>query len=114
MRACPRDAVEWCGSGVPLREATRTWSDQSEDLVGRDGAVDVGGVEEVDAGIKGGVHDRLACWLVDVPTEVHGAQRDPADLGSVRPRLADCIPDLLWVVRCGHNRKVLMSIVFGG
>ena len=42
-------------------------------------AVDVGGVEEVDARIDRGVHDREAARLVHGETEVHRAEADPAD-----------------------------------
>ena len=42
-------------------------------------AVDVGGVEEVDARIDGGVHDRETGRFVHRVAEVHGAETDPAD-----------------------------------
>ena len=42
-------------------------------------AVDVGGVEEVDARIDGGVHDRETGRFVHGVAEVHGPEADPAD-----------------------------------
>jgi hypothetical protein len=42
-------------------------------------AVDVGGVEEVDARIDRGVHDRETGCFVHCVAEVHGAEADPAD-----------------------------------
>jgi len=43
-------------------------------------AVDVGGVEEVDAVVVGGVHDRVGVGFVGLLTEVHGAEAEPRDL----------------------------------
>jgi hypothetical protein len=42
-------------------------------------AVDVGGVEEVDARVERRVHDSEAGRLVDEVPEVHGPEADPAD-----------------------------------
>ena len=42
-------------------------------------AVDVGGVEEVDALLEGPVHDRVGVLLGGLRTEVHRAQAQPAD-----------------------------------
>jgi hypothetical protein len=43
-------------------------------------AVDVGGVEEVDAVLERLVHDREAGCLVGYPAEVHRPERETADL----------------------------------
>lgn len=47
-------------------------------------AVDVGGVEDIDAGIERGIDDRGCLVLGGVAerAEVHGAQREGADLDS--------------------------------
>ena len=51
-------------------------------------AVDVGGVEEVDAGIEGGIHHGRRLLTADAHTEVVAAQADDADLQRAdRPRL---------------------------
>jgi len=42
-------------------------------------AVDVGGVDEVDAGVQGGVEDLVRGGLVGDVAEVHGPEREPAD-----------------------------------
>jgi hypothetical protein len=42
-------------------------------------AIDVGGVEEVDADVSGGVHDRKTGRFVYRETEVHGPEADPAN-----------------------------------
>jgi hypothetical protein len=41
-------------------------------------AVDVGGVEEIDAKLQGPIHDLETLFLGGVPAEVHGAQTDVA------------------------------------
>src|SRR5690606_34925296 len=55
----------------------------ADDLLGASGvagpAVDVGGVEEVDAQFQRAVHDGEAVGLAGLGAEVHGAQADRAD-----------------------------------
>ena len=43
-------------------------------------AVNIGGIEEVDAEFKGLVHDRKAVGFFRVPTEVHRAETERADV----------------------------------
>src|SRR5271165_7613684 len=54
----------------------------SQDLLGvalfATPAVDVGGVEEIDAELQGPVHDLETLFLGGVPAKVHGAQTDVA------------------------------------
>jgi hypothetical protein len=42
-------------------------------------AIDIGSVEEVDARIDRGVHDRETARLIHGETEVHRPEADPAD-----------------------------------
>ena len=52
-------------------------------------AVDVGGVEEVDALLMRGVHDRERVGLGGEGAEVHGAQAQTADTESGSPELRE-------------------------
>ena len=58
-------------------------------------AVDVGGVEEVDARIDRGVHDREAARFVHGVAEVHGPQTDPADHQTGAPKCPYVISSLM-------------------
>jgi hypothetical protein len=42
--------------------------------------IDIGRIEEVDAGVEGFVHDRKAGGLIGKLAEIHGTERQPADL----------------------------------
>jgi len=46
-------------------------------------AIDVGGIEEIDAELEGPVHDPEALGLVGDPAEVHRAEAEVADEGAV-------------------------------
>ena len=48
----------------------------AEVLLAQRAAVDVGGVEQCDAGVEGGVYDRFARGLIDAPTEVVASESD--------------------------------------
>ena len=58
-------------------------------------AVDVGGVEEVDAQLQRLVHDREAVGLARLRPEVHRAQAQPADLQAGAAEVVYCIVLLL-------------------
>ena len=51
-------------------------------------AVHVGGIDEVDTGIEGGVQHGEAVRLAGLHAEVHGAQPDPADLQTGPAQIA--------------------------
>jgi hypothetical protein len=67
-------------------------------------AVDVGGVDEVDAGLYGGVQHGEAVRLAGLHAEVHGAQPDPADLQTGTAQIVVLHAVLLHDGPCGHAR----------
>src|ERR1700683_2018684 len=76
-------SVDLCGDDHLLAAAPTLREPSADDLLGDALAflpsVDVGGVEEVEAGIERRVHDLVRCRLVGLRTEVHGAEAQTAD-----------------------------------
>jgi hypothetical protein len=68
----------------------------AEDRLRGAGAVDIGGVKEVDARLERSVHDRTAVLLIGVPAEVHRAQREATYLGAYPAELGVLHVDLLF------------------
>ncbi len=79
----PHVAVQLGGEDGPLAAAAALREPAADDLFGAalvlGPAVDVGGVEEVDALLVGGVHDLVGVGLFGVRAEVHGAQAQAGD-----------------------------------
>src|SRR5207237_10363377 len=73
-------------------------------------AVDVGGIEEVDAELEGAVHDGEALGLSGEGTEVHGAETEAAHL-EARPRETRVLHSRLiaWPPRGGRGPSSLRA-----
>ena len=72
-------AVDLGGQHDLLPPAAALGEPAADDLLGLAAAVDVGGVEEVDAGLERRVHDLVAVGLVGLRPEVHRAEAQRAD-----------------------------------
>ena len=73
-------------------------------------AVDVGRVEEGDAGVESGVHHRGRLVVVDAPSEVVAAEADDRDVERADLASSHQVVSLSWAVsrqrRARHNRVV--------
>jgi hypothetical protein len=83
-------AVELGGEHGALAATAAAGEPAAEDLLGLAGlgAVAVGGVEEVEAVLVSGVHDRVAVGLAGAGAEVHRAQAQRGDLEAGAAELA--------------------------
>ena len=91
-------AVEFGGENDLLAAPAALRKPTADDLLGDAfahlPAVDVGGIEEVDARVDRGIHDAERVSLGRLGTEVHRPQTKPADLGARAPKLSKFHGDL--------------------
>ena len=62
-------------------------------------AVDVGGIEEVNAVLTGGIHDSVGSGLLGLWTEVHCPQAQPGDLEAGPAQMGVLHGNVLWFAR---------------